>query len=379
MPGAHPSLKLLLGIALALAACTPLSPPTRPDAGTDGGDLSDAGADAGGPDLDAWPCDGGPCAVETILARRVLPLDVLPLGGFVYWSEFGPDNRGIEGSMNRLPRGTTCLRDGGCGSMLAPFDLMANNAPQSLVTDGAAVCWIAYYYDQSRVYCFDTGTGAARPISIDDRYPVALAVRGGDLVWARLNAPSTAASGAIVSAPLDGGSAPQVLVGGRRQVYQVLPVGPALYWAEQRDGGSMIYSLGAGGTADALSARLGRVTGLAEVDGQLLLVDYDRGEVTLLPLDGGAEQTVSSGENHPQQVRVTAGWAFWANFGSLPDGPDGELRGVRLGSAVAPKTFASGLPSLAAFTLENGTAWWAAEGTRGGNYEDGVVQRVRVR
>lgn len=108
-------------------------------------------------------------------------------------------------------------------------------------------------------------------------------------------------------------------------------------------------------------------------------MNYDRGEVSVLPLDGGAEQTLSTGENHPQQVRVEAGWAYWANFGSLPDGPDGELRGVRLGSTVAPRTFAAGLPAIYAFTLEGGAAWWAAEGTQGGNYEDGVVQRVRVR
>lgn len=369
------SLVALLSLLAATASCTPLTPEPV-DSGVDAGAV-DSGSDGGG-DPDAWPCDGGPCAVENIITHHTLPLAVLPVGGFVYWSEFGPNNTGVDGTIRRMPRGATCLvLDGGCGTGLSQ-SLLANISPESIITDGVDVCWIAYSYDRSNIYCFDIGAGVTRRIAQDEPYPVALTWLNGELAWARLNFPASAANGAIVAKPRDGGAL-RPIISGRGLVRDLTTANGAVVWAEQVDGGTALFSLAPDGGAARWASSTGRITSLAAAGGWLYFVDYDRGDVRRLLLGSTVVEPLAAGEHHPLQVLVDGSMVYWLAFGSPPDGPDGALRGVRVDGGVGARTFAAGLPALNQFSLEGGYAWWAAQGTTPGNFEDGAVQRTRLR
>jgi hypothetical protein len=192
--------------------------------------------------------------------------------------------------------------------------------------------------DASRVYWADTGDGddgsieamslaggRQTTLASNQGRPFGVAVDASNIYW------TNSLDGTIKTAPLAGGPA-TMLFSGQRVPTGLAVQGGILYWANSA-GGTINKGSVAGGAVTALTT-VSEAFGLAVDSTHVYWTDgADPGEVKSIPLTGGQQSVVVSGQNQPYGVAVDNNQVFWTNQG------DGTLKVAPLAGGTPTTLF----------------------------------------
>lgn len=383
---------------MLLAACGPLSPPRTdggPDAaGPDGGaedagtgdaGPGDAGADAGPPDAgeapDAGPCDGGFCAPERLAAERIDPWDLAVDGTHVYWLEYGLATNGLDGEVNRLPKGAVCLkRDAGCVEDLNT-QVLGRFRVDALTVAGDELCWTEAYANARDVVCQGLVSRTERFLARNQPGATRPVAAAGALWWVNYGTSAAAADGQVMTKSLSAPAAtPPTPVVSMRAAPNTVTVGPTHFaWSEAGPAvgaGAVLAAPLDGGAPFAVASGQRTPLSVAQCGpGGALYWVNDEGNAVMrgaLAPDSGVELVPA--QRRPFQLVCDGEHLFWLNAGVTANGADGELWQARLDGSEAA-VMVRGISLAWALAVDDAWVYYIAQGTQ--TRIQGEIWRVR--
>jgi hypothetical protein len=334
---------------------------------------------------DAGRCDGGPCPPVRLAKDLVLPSDIAVDGTHVYWAEYGPQNQGLEGTITRIPRDTTCVpADAGCRDVVvgqAPFGIFRVN---SVALASQDVCWIEFYEDQREVHCRSLQTGAKRTVSQNNPGGQDLVVDGTELYWTNGGTTAAASNGAVVHTPLTAVATTPVksVATGRPFPTGVAVDIDTVYWSEigaTDGGGGVMAAFRDGGSKRSLATGQKFPYGVAVYGAYVYWLDEGLGSIWRAPKNGSsAAVAIVANQKSPYDIAVDASGVYWIARGSPPNYLDGKVMRAELdGSQVTPLD--QNLPYPVTIAIDSTFVYYAMYGTAGANYLDGKLMKVGKR
>jgi hypothetical protein len=330
----------------------------------------DAGPDAGA-------CDG-PCAPVTLAAGLVLPVDVAVNDRQVYWLEYGGQNQGLCGTVNRVGKLDGCPQaDAGCVDQIAweRFQVAA------MALGDSDVCWIEFYPEMREIHCLALATGAIRKMVDNRKNTDSIVIDSGNIVFADAGSSRALADGQIAQVPLGAGpTAVTTLVSGRPEPTTVAADAAGLYWGEdgKSDATGAVWAAARDGSGVRPLASGQRGPRSLRVAGDYVYWTNElSGEVMRVRRDGSAQaETIASAQSAPIALVVDSDSVYWLDYGTPPNRLDGVLMRAALdGSGAAP--LATGIPTAAALAVDDQFVYWVNQGTEQNNYLDGYLRKIR--
>lgn len=363
-----------------------------PDSGTPDGGAADAGEpdagtpDAGEPDagvmtVDAGPCDGGFCAPELLAAERVDPWDLAVDDGYIYWLEYGLATNGLDGEVDRLAKGTTCLhRDAGCVEDLN-FDFLGRFRVDTLTVAGENLCWTEWYAEARHVVCQSLVTNGERTMAVDQPAATRPFVVGDALYWVNQGTSAAASDGQLQRLSLSAaqGTSPTTLVDHRPFPGSATVAQEHLVWTElgvTSDAGAVWALPLDGGPAFALEGQLRAPLSVQRCGPleQVRWVEFREGTVKGGALSPDSGVLLVTGQQRPFQLACDDTYLFWLNAGVSATGADGSLWRARLdGTGAEPMV--RGIPYAGAMAIDAQYVYYLALGTQ--TRIDGRLYRIR--
>ncbi len=322
-------------------------------------------------------CDGGGCVSGACQSATSLepgqagPSAVAVDATNVYWLDPKAGNV-LEAPL--AGGAVTTLATGQAGPQGIALDAASvyfTNMGTLTCADGGSGC--SYDHDGSVVQV-PIGGGATVTLAAAQEYPVGIAVSATDVYWVDFGA------GAVMVAPIGGGSAPATLAAGQAEPWDIVfhPATQSLYWVnrgtaanlhtdgtvvrlspyplQQPDAGVMTVM--ATGQA-APSALTFDATSLYWVTAGTAGASYTDGAVVRLPLVGGNPAALATAQGRPSSIAVDGKNAYYTNTlaGVIVYVP---LAGGLAVPLVTGQSFPAGLPD--ALTVAGGKLYWADQG-----------------
>ena len=182
------------------------------------------------------------------------------------------------------------------------------NQPAFLTADTSRVYWANT--DDGTIMAMPLAGGPQTTLASQQGRPVGVAVDASHVYW------TNSGDGTIKTAPLTGDpvTTPTTLFSGQRFPTGLAVEAGILYWANSADGTINKGSV-AGGAVTTLTTDSG-ASGLAVDSTHVYWTDgEDPGEVKSIPLTGGQQSVLISGQNQPYGVAVDDTQVFWTNKG----------------------------------------------------------------
>lgn len=346
-----------------------------PDAGDADSGIADSGTDAGPVDSgtpDAGACAGSPCTPELLVAERIDPYDLAVNATKLYWLEYGLDTAGLDGEINVIAKGATCLRhDGGCVTDLN-MDAFGRFRVSTLTLTPDDVCWVEGYEYGRDVFCQGLVTNTLHHLASNQPYASRITWDGADVLWATYDV-----DGGVLRHRPETGSEPISVAAHRPHPVNVVGLRDFWVWGEAHGGNNgFVFALPRdGGSQTVVQDALRSPNALVAVDDHRIAWD-DYGAKTLWVADlstGMASSAPLSAATDILAMATDGQALFFVTTGSAPNYADGELWRAELDGSQQ-RRLVPGIPITASLAVDEAYVYYIAMGTV--TRLDGRIYRV---
>jgi hypothetical protein len=251
-------------------------------------------------------CQLGRCVV-VIASNQAAPTRVIVDGAYAYWADYGAASG--NGAIARVPLA------GGAAETLAPSRLF----PSAMAIDGTSLYWIEADADDENGKVLrmplDGGTIDTLATSVA---PLEIAIDARHVYWTTFD-PGTSPYGTLLVAAKDGG-ATSTLASNQMGLSGLAIDGTRAYWGTSNGGGAVMSVPLDGGSATELAASASGAPVSVVVDPKRVywttVTDTVSGQTGVLeqaPLDGGAPVTLISDSTEVGAIAVDTTSLYWTD------------------------------------------------------------------
>jgi hypothetical protein len=159
------------------------------------------------------------------------------------------------------------------------------------------------------------GSVAPTVIASGQAYPYGITVAGGHVIWTNQGTSTTPPDGAIMSAPVGGGSV-TTLASGEPNPWNIASDGTNVYWTDNDISGFVKQLPIGGGTPITLASNEGGPYGIAVDANNVYWTSQDDNTVNAISIgggDGGGKRIYAVQQSGPTAITVNTKNIYWAN------------------------------------------------------------------
>jgi hypothetical protein len=302
-------------------------------------------------------CQNGYCQPTVIVQNATSIFDIVVDPSYVWWTQQGSTGT-TSGALHRKP-----FASGNPGTFETPVGSLDD--PRGIAIDANNVYWVDYADTSVSQYSLNGGNrvvdwpafdaGAVPPtysnaihVAVDannvywttnspsgyvlsvpigsmagvtptviasgQSYPYGITVAAGHVIWT--NYGTSAAPGAIVSAPVGGGGSVTTLASGEANAWNIVTDGTNVYWTDHAQSGFVKQMPVGGGTPITLASNEGSPYGIAVDANNVYWTSQNDNTVNAIPIgggDGGGKKIYAVGQSGPTAMTVDKTNIYWAN------------------------------------------------------------------